>query len=78
VLEAGCGVVVDPRSKHAATLIVETVRHWARYPEIASGLGKRARDAFITGFERQACCAGFEVVIRENALNGTMTGGMLR
>ena len=57
VLEAGCGLVVDPASEGAAARIVETVRGWAERPEVAVGMGERGRAAFLASYEREACCA---------------------
>ncbi|HEX8851424.1 MAG TPA: glycosyltransferase family 4 protein [Gemmatimonadaceae bacterium] len=59
VLEAGCGIVVDPASGDAAARIVETVREWARDPRAARAIGARGREAFLASYERERCCAAF-------------------
>jgi colanic acid biosynthesis glycosyl transferase WcaI len=63
VLEAGCGIVVDPSSEGAAARIVETVRGWAERPLVAVGMGERGRAAFLAGYEREACCGQWGGVI---------------
>ena len=63
VLEAGCGVVVDPASAGAAERIVETVRGWAERRSVAEELGARGRAAFLAGYERGACCEQWGAVI---------------
>ncbi|MFL5560588.1 MAG: glycosyltransferase family 4 protein [Gemmatimonadaceae bacterium] len=70
VLEAECGVVVDPATGGAAGRIVETVRQWAQSPAVAAEQGRRGRDAFLRDFEREACCAEFAQVI-----GGAFTAG---
>ena len=63
VLEAGCGIVVDPSSQGAAARIVETVRGWKERPETAAAMGARGREAFLSSYERQACCERWGAVI---------------
>ena len=63
VLEAGCGIVVDPASADAAGRIVATVRGWAERPAVAAAMGERGRAAFLAGYEREACCAQWGSVI---------------
>lgn len=63
VLEAGCGIVVDPSSAGAAERIVETVRKWSRERATAEAMGRAGRAAFLEGYEREACCAQWGHVI---------------
>ena len=63
VLEAQCGVVVDPASDGAAEQIVETVREWASRPDLAAERGRRGREAFLAEYEREACCEEWREVI---------------
>ena len=67
VLESECGIVVDPASEGAAggagARIVETVRGWAERPEVAAAMGARGREAFLSSYEREACCEEWGRVI---------------
>jgi len=72
VLEAGCGTVVDPAGGGPAARIVDTVRSWAQQPQLAADMGRRGREAFMNGFERQRCCEAFEAVIRESGMSATL------
>lgn len=63
VLEAGCGIVVDPASAGAAQRIVDTVQQWSRDPGTAEAMGRAGRAAFLAGYEREACCAQWGQVI---------------
>ena len=78
VIEAGCGLVVDPARDAAAARIVETVRSWAEHPQLAADMGARGRDAFMKYFERQACCADFEAVIRSSGVLSASSIGLSR
>jgi glycosyltransferase involved in cell wall biosynthesis len=63
VLEAGCGVVVDPAGADPAGRIVEVVRGWVADPAAAAEQGRRGREAFLREYEREACCAEWAGVI---------------
>ncbi|NUS96914.1 MAG: glycosyltransferase family 4 protein [Gemmatimonadaceae bacterium] len=76
VLEAGCGLVVDPASgvDAAAARIVEAVREWASRPEEARAIGARGRAAFLAGYEKERCCAEFGDVIAARWVEGRAAG----
>ena len=63
VLQAGCGVVIDPDAADAAQRLVSTIRAWARDRATPARLGERGRAAFLERFEREARCAEFEQAI---------------
>ena len=65
VLEAGCGVVVDPArgGGDAAGRIAEVVRGWAGTPGVAAEMGRRGREHFLLDYEREECCSRFVQVV---------------
>jgi hypothetical protein len=63
VLESECGVVIDPASRDAAGKIVATVRGWSADREASKKVGERGREAFLSAYEREACCAQWGRVI---------------
>jgi colanic acid biosynthesis glycosyl transferase WcaI len=63
IVDAECGVVVDPAGVGAAEQIVETVRDWTADRSAAARVGERGRAAFLSGYEREACCAEWARVI---------------
>lgn len=62
VLEAGCGLVVDPRDTHG---MVEAIRMLARSPERMDIMGRRARQYFLDHFDRGHCVTALEGVLLE-------------
>ena len=71
VLEAGCGIVVDPASGDAAARIVDAVQEWARAPGTARAVGERGRAAFLASYEKERCCAAFGDAIARHWVGGT-------
>ena len=65
--EAGIGHVIDPDEDGPAAMerLVGTLRELRADPEERRRMGRRAREAFRTTFERGVCCAEWERVIRE-------------
>lgn len=70
VLEAECGIVIDPGEANAAERLAATVRAWATDRTAPARLGARGRAAFLERFEREARCAEFEQAIAAT-LRGT-------
>ena len=65
VLQAECGVVVDPSVTDAAARLVAVVREWVQRPDDATQLGERGRAAFLANYERAGNCAQFERALVE-------------
>ena len=62
------GRVIDPveLGASAADRLVETLDELRRDPEARRRMGLRARAAFLERYERGACCASWEKLIRES------------
>ncbi|MGH7606940.1 MAG: hypothetical protein ACREME_06340, partial [Gemmatimonadales bacterium] len=62
----GIGHVIDPDELGAAAAekLVEVLRHLRRDPAERREMGLRARAAFLERYERAACCATWEQLIR--------------
>ncbi|HET6618167.1 MAG TPA: glycosyltransferase family 4 protein [Gemmatimonadota bacterium] len=61
------GAVIDPEElgTGASEKLVETLRTMRGDPEERRAMGLRARAAFLERYERSACCASWERLIRE-------------
>ena len=68
VIEAGCGVVIDPAVDRAGggEAIAEVVRGWAAAPDVARAIGARGRAAFLASYERERCCDAFSTVLEKH------------
>lgn len=69
ILEARCGVVVDPLDGDgeaaAGKRIASVLRAWAEVPAVREELGARGRCAFLERYEHRLSCAAFEDVVRD-------------
>ena len=63
----GIGAVIDPAEHGAAASqrLVDTLQGLRRDPEERMRMGLRARAAFLERYERGACCASWERLLRE-------------
>ena len=61
VREHGAGVVVHPGDDTLAAKLTDLADH----PETARAMGERARQAFLEGYERDACCAAWSEMLSE-------------
>ena len=63
ILEAKCGLVLDPEDGGGGARLAGILREWSAKPQLTELLGLNARAAFLSNYERSVSCGLFSQLV---------------